>query len=352
MILNPGQTSELIDALIDAYDPDRFTLMLGQRLGRHLYNIVMGGAFQTQVAAVVAASEQQGWTIELVKAAHDFNPGADRLKQFHRDFQPVAADAAADPYEAYRLRGDLLFLNRKSLRKALKRLASPTGRRVLLVDGPPSSGKTWTINLIQHVAGHPTKGGFWVHGFDLGDPPDRGPGDLAYDIVLRFAGNLDSMPPQRQASEERWAARLAVWIANQVAQLNVPRYLVFDSFSKFAVPQTTCELIVRLAVLAESEFRHWLRVILLSYSKPLHPQINDCVERDPATLFSTTDAVEFVLSEAKAHGKALDIAAVTQGVQNIWTEYPEGSVYPAGTPGRNQRVIHALRELIEIIQDG
>src|SRR4029077_11526684 len=139
------------------FDYDALRVCLANRLGvQNIERITMGRDLEIVVLEVVehySGTESDAF----VEAVHAHNPGAPRLAAFY-DAYKRARDAArplpgVHPFDMRLLAGDRLFLNRGSLRKALRRLASPTGANVLIVNAPVGIvGKSHTKWLIEYFA--------------------------------------------------------------------------------------------------------------------------------------------------------------------------------------------------------
>ncbi|MCX2180253.1 trypsin-like peptidase domain-containing protein [Streptomyces sp. SKN60] len=72
-----------------------------------------------------------------------------------REDEEAARDAAADPFEAVVLRhGTEVFLGRAELRETLRRFVADPEQTVLVVDGEPDSGRSYTYRLIRHLGQH------------------------------------------------------------------------------------------------------------------------------------------------------------------------------------------------------
>jgi len=206
----------------------------------------------------------------------------------------------------------------------LRNLATLHGERVLVVHGPPDSGNTYSLQLIQHIAQHPKVGGFLVHPFELDKPTAPRPEELAYQIVLNIAGAYDKIPPQGGASLDRWAVFLFDWVVAEIERVKGCHYLVFDGFSKTVLPKETQGLITGLAVHATGKLRNHLRVVLLSHGSFLHPDLDDYIERDEFERIGLADMVELVIAVAAARKKAADVAVVKEAIQKVLDANPEG----------------------------
>src|SRR5262249_14701238 len=161
-------------------------------------------------------AEREDWTAQLLRAAHEWFPRNSDLAHLVEHLKPASVSTAFDPRESTLLRGNRVFVNRMELRVALRDLASPTGSRVLVVQGPPGSGKSYSVHLIRHVAEQ--TGGFRVHTFDVDNPPYPKPEDLAYSMISQFGGDTASMPVQGPATTSRWVRWLGDWMVRELVK--------------------------------------------------------------------------------------------------------------------------------------
>lgn len=82
MTLAPEEAKQLNQALLSAYTYDSLERMLYFELGKHMQLIAPPGNLQIVVFSVITTAEREGWTNDLVYAAHDANPGNPDLKLF------------------------------------------------------------------------------------------------------------------------------------------------------------------------------------------------------------------------------------------------------------------------------
>ncbi|MFZ0747778.1 MAG: effector-associated domain EAD1-containing protein, partial [Pyrinomonadaceae bacterium] len=117
-----------------------------------------------------------------------------------------------DSYSATVLRGGRVFLNRQQLRQALKELTSPQGRRILIVNGPPGSGKTYTREYVYDVTfSTPNNRVVYV---DL-DAGVQGPADLVQAISMQSGHGLGGVPLVADASGSKEALLLVNWLISR-----------------------------------------------------------------------------------------------------------------------------------------
>ncbi len=84
MTLMPGvQVEEYWNALNAAYDRDSLARMLKLRLNRGLDHLVADGPFADMTFELLSVAEREGWHVELIQAAHHFNPGNAALMEVY-----------------------------------------------------------------------------------------------------------------------------------------------------------------------------------------------------------------------------------------------------------------------------
>ena len=86
MTLQPQTAKLLSEALLQAYTYNSLEIMLFYELGKKLGHIAPMGNLEEVIFNVISTAEMQGWTSDLVHAAHDANPGNVKLKKFANNF--------------------------------------------------------------------------------------------------------------------------------------------------------------------------------------------------------------------------------------------------------------------------
>ncbi len=82
MTLEIQEAQMLNDALLSAYTYQSLECMLYFQLGKQLQQIAPPADLQVVIFSVLTTAEREGWTDDLVHAAHDANPGNLKMKQF------------------------------------------------------------------------------------------------------------------------------------------------------------------------------------------------------------------------------------------------------------------------------
>ena len=99
----PGhQLEEIRDALCAAFNRNTLAQMLRFRLDRNVWAFVPDGPFEHVTFDLLVQAEAEGWTAEVVRAAHLFNPGNPRLREVYEKYG-AAPEAALARYRAWLL---------------------------------------------------------------------------------------------------------------------------------------------------------------------------------------------------------------------------------------------------------
>ena len=171
---------------------------------------------------------------------------------------------APDPFESVILHDRLPFIARHELRQRLRMLERPGSRIVLVVNGPPRSGKSYTAQLIRHVSS--TTGWFevaycnsaWATTVD----------EIAMWLVGELGQPLESMP-QRRSGDLRWTRILSQFVRAQIAQTKRLWWLVLDEFGAASVAPETREFIIALVHDLQYPRTERCRLVLIDFDAPL-----------------------------------------------------------------------------------
>jgi hypothetical protein len=277
--------------------PADFTALLQNiNHGDAINRVPQPAAYNTTVSFVVQLALEEKWARELNAALLQRAPNREELKVIEAAFavqQPLAT--AAQPADEALLAGDRPFVDRTDLRTKLRRLIDPAGDSVLLIDGNPKTGKSFTFYLLDHVG---TRHGFLVHQFKLSQA--QTPRQLAEDIVKRLLGNPADLPDQKLESAERWAESLADVIFKVMQTTPIPRFFVFDEFPDVALPPGTLSLISRLATYADQELRGKLRIVLMRFPGELSSDVMDVAATETVEVFNATHMTATLMQIAAA----------------------------------------------------
>jgi hypothetical protein len=196
----------------------------------------------------------------------------------------------------------LPLLNRDITRKAFEDFFNPLSygaraARVLVVDGPQGSGKTFTENFLRLLVGL------------RGDPngvaeadfssltaetltPDRLVVHLAQQMGIDKARAEADMRRLRAPQPERWAKEIAIWMAGEANRTGKTWHILLDNLHQKGVPEQTFIFIELMMAALAGEPIAWdvrdqrmgppLRLVLLGYRREL-PERKDFIRVDKIT---------------------------------------------------------------------
>jgi hypothetical protein len=269
-------------------------LVRGIGQGAVLTEVPGGASYTALVTFVVDAADQRRFARALVTRLVGQFPDRVDLRAVLLSLPEEIVPTTEEPFEEVWLEGNRPFVNRRSLRNHLLNLTNAGGDRLLLLDGEPQTGKSFSFYLLSHAG---SRRGFSINKFSVGQL--TGVYQLA-DAVIGRMGVSSVLPSQGTESVHRWAEKLADVVAAAIQARATPRFFVFDDFPEVPLPPETIGFIVRLATYADQELRGLLRVVLVRFPGDLPPDLEDVALREEVLPFSSTDMVGTVMKIAKA----------------------------------------------------
>lgn len=326
VLLGPLE-EKLHQALLKRYQPATFARMLRFRLDKDLATLATADSFDDQLFKVIQRAEKERWLTNLAYQAADFPPPDDVLQSLKVEFRDLVYDNhdGGDIYGAHVIRGVRPFIDRKSLRGALKNMCSTDGPRVLVVNGPSLIGKSYSLYLISHVSQH--VGDQSVLWFDLAKlrSIEEPVAVLATKLALQLGLEVKDVPSKGQSTDTRWASDLAEWIVGIVTQRQQFYWIVFDSVSQvydrlshIALLPGVYDFIVNLAGFADT-ITTLLRIVLLDCEPDVLPEhLSAGAELESPGLIQPTDVKQFFQQLLAGSSEPADLADnVDQAVAKV-----------------------------------
>lgn len=172
----------------------------------------------------------------------------------------------------------LPFLNRSKLRQSLRRLNEATGPSVMVINGPPKSGKSYTVELLRHAVHENMK----PAGTDLFLPVARipfqtgmgaslTPQALAEMIVSSIASSPKPMPilpaDQDIVTADRLNEHLCDWVIENVEETGAQWWIALDGLNDPDLTPTTRNFISKIVELLSDTGKHSkkLRLLIIDY---------------------------------------------------------------------------------------
>jgi len=200
-----------------------------------------------------------------------------------KPLQPPAGTVVVEPYDVCYLHGRP-FVDRTSLRNRLRELKGESELkrpRILVIRGGEKTGKSHSLQLINHVA---NSFGFQSVYVDLMRIPldntqDISPVAIGANIVRQM--KLKDMPLPGNEQLSRWPAVFFSWLAGELRDDPREWWIVIDGFASVRVSQDVYDFIDDLAHSIESiEPFCNCRIVLISYDDALLVEHALIVERD------------------------------------------------------------------------
>jgi len=247
----------------------------------------------------------------------------------------------SDPFESSLLRQDRLFIGRQILRDHLRSLCASDGARVLVVDGPPGSGKSHTAQVIRHLS---ETIGFRMALVNIEMEAFHAltPSDVAQTLARQMGVTGGHMPAPMYEMTSRHVLQLSDWLMVQINRSNAVWWFVFDGFDHADVPTDTRDFISRLVADADIKMTN-LRIVLLGWSDDLVPlSLRSHVLRETIAPLSREDVRRFFEQLSEDGTLPLDPAGIEQVVEAVEQAAPETRGVP-GLAMATARAVSLLR---------
>lgn len=335
MALEGNERLQLREALISAFPvPSGLEQVVSFTFNiNSLASIAAGSNYTDVVFTLIRWAETTNRVAALVRGAQNVTPNnallnawADQILPRLAARQPPAWYLPTDAFETCFLRGEQPFVDRADLRDHLRNLVNGAGSRVLVVNGPPISGKSYSLEYIAYLA-EALGGPFRIAFIDLREESSSaiGPDAVVRSLAHQMSLAVASIPTQA-AQAARWVQELRDWIMGGIAQTGSSWCFIFDGFDHADVPEETRQLLKHLMSRAH-KLTPALRVILLNYTEQMLPQdIAAFVKRETVGRIGKVEVRGFF--DRLITDKVIDADpnVVTQAVDIVMQRLPGNSV--------------------------
>jgi hypothetical protein len=254
---DPTYTEKFVTALVSAFPTvAELQRMLSTKLGWSLERIALDGGLDDRVLAVITVARSKGAERALLNAARQANPDNPDLMAIEPLLPQAAPLVVTDDFEVCYFQR-LPFIDRHDLRKAVKRLISNGGPRLLVIDGPQLSGKSYSLVFLNHLAANR---GLQLVIIDL---KTAFPGEVitADKIAREIALQMD-LPVPPESKEEQAARRTQTfcsWLTGKLRAAPGSWWIVIDGCND-ALPPDVIDLFQEMA---QRIVRMWTNVRLV-----------------------------------------------------------------------------------------
>jgi hypothetical protein len=292
MRLRGDQYKKLKDALKDAFDLVALKEMLEFEVGKDLEDEGAGVGKQEILFNLIKRAQQNNWLPALIEGAIRAN-GTDELKAIWEELKPSFKAQNVNHFKVCFVDTDLAMVNRTTLRDHLEQLAGSAliGGRILVVNGPPFSGKTYSKELIGYL--RRALENFKLVFIDLLNiQGEVKPSDLASSIAQQLGLSDSVLPPLDQEQDSRWVEAFCNRLTGQLGDKNDPWWVVIDGFTHITLSQPVDDLVKQLATRSRMTLPG-LRLVLLSYPERLPPDVERVVLREDIRPIDDRDLSNF-----------------------------------------------------------
>ncbi len=290
--LSPGdpRAAHLLSLARTGYDTKDQVKALAGAIGIQPASLDWEGALDAVWQRVILAASRRALLPKLIRALAedpDYTLVRPRLEAIYAAAEEEAdGEKAAEGKSRARLAdhtrvtlvGPRPFVNRSRFRDNLESLFGEGGR-LMIVDGPRKSGRSYSWVLISYVTR--MTGGEPASLIDLSRFRD---GEVRpVDVAEMIAADLDWPPPERDmtAQHETRGRVLLGWLKRSVRN-HGPVCLVFDGLDGDNLTNATVSFVGDIAAAAGNDELGDSRVVLLAFGRSLHnPNVDPFVLREP-----------------------------------------------------------------------
>ena len=218
------------------------------------------------------------------------------------------------------------------MRDGVRVLAEQDGAyRVLMVDGPRYSGRTYTLEYISYLSSRLESFKFYYTDLKEDYTPDYRPGDLLVSIAHRMGADPRSIPPQ-EAQSARWTRLLYDWLIEQAARSEQSWWIVVDGAGQVSLSTEMQDFLHRL-VKEVDRTNPPVRIVLLDCGELCREwtDIADNILPAGTSLLTPVEVQRFFRSLAQLHGT--DVADNGLEAMAEWVVQQASTPPPPALPG-------------------
>jgi Effector-associated domain 1 len=317
---------ELLKAVIQIYGTSPPVQALVRRAGLPLSVVSWDRPMEDVWPELLEKAALKRRLRRLAELVADDNPAMDIFRQLTA---PVAELCSVQPWSGCLFGGRRRpFIDRAEFRRHLPVLLEPDGARVLTVNGPRDSGRSYSWHLIAHVS--QASGEYEAYRVDLDDwaGTQVTPADLMREIASQLGWPAPDIDPMAQ--EDTQVRTLLSWFKNRMRVKREICWLVIDSLDAERATEPALRLVDGIACAAERHEAGNLRVVLLAYARPLPGDVDPFILRDQFGPIGIPEIRAFFMSVATETGQPAEAAALDTLVDTLLGTPPPPGPLPLG----------------------
>jgi hypothetical protein len=289
------------------------------------------------------------WLLDLVNAVtadgtiYDpiLDPLRARVLSAQAAIQQPPGTAPGSFFLTFKLYADAPFLDRDACRTTLRSLHSRGGKTVMVINGPPKVGKTYSAELIDYVSGTDQTQPFKMIRFNLNGNVILDASDLEETITSQFR-DVKRRRPEPVASHDAFLNSLGRWLCGCLEDSGKMWWLVFDSFNEKTVSDDAMKLARFLVPMPlQNPHRQYLRVVVIDSPKLADAAPSDHIYVANENLkIPNLEESHFRQYFESIHGNALDAATLERRYVAAWNSWN-------GCSGQSERLVRLPKILQE-----
>jgi hypothetical protein len=235
-----------------------------------------------------------------------------------------------DVFDHKWIHDEMPFFDRRGLRLQLRSVLSRSGQPIVRINGPDGSGKSYTHEFLDYLAGGHRQNLHVVYKeLPLGLGPSLTAQDLAESLVAPMPIQGNNTPDRTGSS---YPAILCRWVLRSAMQSSGVWVFVLDGFDQKDVSDETRLLIQSLAQeISAGEYRKRLRLFLINYKSEIPRILGPKIAEDVAGPPSEDDILDCLAAHYRERpptgNLTVDVNELRAAARRIIGEAP-----PSGRP--------------------
>jgi len=258
---------------------------------------VQGSTYPQNLLAVIKTAQTEGWLLPLVRQVRQDVPNDPGLLTLEAELVPDAPPPHVDYFNVCCLAGSRVMVDRKCLRDSLRLLSKPMGKRIMVVTGKKSSGKSHSVQLISYLAAF--RGGVTLALIDLAAyrqvlsvDTELDPDYIARALARKLRYDLGPLTPPTDSQWARWVLDFCDELETSALEDNRSCWVVIDGFGSVPLSQATVGLIKDLAARINQSLLRF-RLILLGYGGDFNHDVLPHIMWETIEPIGIRDLLEF-----------------------------------------------------------
>lgn len=282
MRLTDTERKRLSAALASAFSTLAFFELLVRSLSKNPDDFAPRDGVPVRISALIEEYEARGDILVLMEMPMQvqgweqnlaLKAVLDQVRQTYLERRGSSWMAIPKPFDAFMLDQGRPFIDRKPFRQYCEELIPEKGRRFLVVNGQPGTGKTHSHYLIEAAAPH------YGYRFCFIELEQEIPSRYHPDVMARRIDRDLALPETEPLIEQhnvpdRWAQELCDWLVEKIKIIQDEGkfcWIILDGFRNPDLPDETKQLVKHLIDAVDKRLTQ-TRLILLDFDPASLPR--------------------------------------------------------------------------------